>query len=218
MGWIKTTMTQDEVMTELRDAIHNHNSNPAGFYLGYFMQFKRVEQMKRRSIYTPSGWLYPCFRSELSLEINFQTGLSQHQTLIALSGVNNASVAYACPMIFDSNEIYDAPNLDLLRMVDVATSPTTFKANERHFIAFKDKTDVIPVWLSEPIPAESMGFKEWAAKSTGLSRMSGEDVVVLMNKASNAIREMTLKSYEFNIPKTDLYIPESFTLVEFLSG
>lgn len=217
-GWVKTTMTQDEVLRELQDAIHNHNPSPAGFYLGYFLQFKRVEQMMRRSIYTPPGWLYPCLRSELSLEINPQTGLSQHQTLIALSGVNNASVAYACPMIFDLDEIYDLPNLDLLRMVDVASSPKTFKADERHFIAFKSITDVSPVWLSKPIPAKSMGFKEWATEPTGPSKMSGEDVVLLIENASDAIKKTALQYDEFNLPEPDLYVPESFTLVEFLSG
>lgn len=92
-GWVRTTMTQDEVIDELKDVIQNNASNPASFYLGYFLQFKKVEPMYRRSIYSPPGWNHPCLRSELNLEVNPNTGLSQHNTLITLSCVPNANGA-----------------------------------------------------------------------------------------------------------------------------
>ena len=69
-GWVFTTMTESDVLKELKDAIHDKHPAFNIFYLGYFLQFKRVEQMKRRSVFTPLNWHSPYLRAELSLDIN----------------------------------------------------------------------------------------------------------------------------------------------------
>lgn len=217
-AWVRTTKTRDEVLRELRDAIQNQNSARSSFYLGYYMQFKRVEKMVRRSKYTPLAWPEPCLRAELDLEVNSQTGLSQHQTLVALNHVPNARVAYACPMMFDLDEIYDMPNLKRLRMVNVATAPNTFKAGERHFIAFRHKTDTALAWLSEPTQAESTGFEEWATPPNGPPKLSGSEILELITVASSAIAEASRERIYRAINTLVHYVPECFTLLEFASN
>src|SRR4028119_1219889 len=116
-GWVYTTVSNEILLNQLKSAIETNATSVSNLYIGYFLQFKVVQRMMSKSKLKPDIYSTPYFRSELSLERNKNSGMSQHETLIRLSDVTNASVSYACGMLFDLDEIYRPPNLAKLRCV-----------------------------------------------------------------------------------------------------
>ena len=86
-GWSRTELSNTDLFEQLKSSIVAGATSVNQFVLGYFMQFKAVQEMRRLSRYAPSGFAAPYFRIELSLEVNPTTGLSQHETLIRLSQI-----------------------------------------------------------------------------------------------------------------------------------
>lgn len=160
-GWVRTTISEEALLRQLREAIASPSASVPNFYLGYFLQFKCVERMSSRSRYCPPSYSTPYYRAELSLSPNRGSGLSQHETLLRLSGIHRADVNYACCMLFESDEIYDDPDLDKLRVVPVTSGPSGWVTNERHFITFQNVGDATPFWMSEPHEARSVPVTAW---------------------------------------------------------
>jgi hypothetical protein len=121
---------------------------------------------RRRSHLTPSAFVAPYLRSELSVAPNPSSGLSQHETLCRLAQIEGALVYYACPLLFDVDKIYEYPDLQALQIVDVVTAPPDMTNNGRHFLAFQSLTNLTPCWCSEPRPAESRACSDWIREST----------------------------------------------------
>jgi hypothetical protein len=163
-GWVRHDLTPAQFETSLRTAIATQGKMVDRFYVGYFMQFKRVHRMKNRSDYTPAGWHGEHYRSEIDTSIGQSTSLSQHEVLVRLSRLRGADVSYACGMIFDAHAIYDDPSLDTLRIVPVdaavAKGSATWKSGERHFIYFPS-LDGAPEWCSDPFEGVSWHPREW---------------------------------------------------------
>lgn len=159
-GWVRTSVSNEELLDHLRAAVQSRATSVRSFYLGYFLQFKTVQRVTRRSRHFPVGYPIPYLRSELSLEPNKTTRLSQHETLLRLSRINFASVSYACAMLFDLDEVYEKPNLDRLRCVDLLAAPTGWATNEPHFITFRTEDDSAPLWCSQPVEGKSLSFTE----------------------------------------------------------
>ena len=136
-GWVHSEIEDDKLINEIKNAISHQQNKIKKFYLGYFLQFKRVHALFRKSKHKPDNYNLPYFRSELSLKADPYTGLSQHETLLLLSNVKNASVHYACAMLFDIDDIYDTVDLRKLRMVPLKSAPTGWSTNSRHFITFQ---------------------------------------------------------------------------------
>ena len=65
----------------------------------------------------PEHYNTPYFRVKLYTDPSEQTGISQHETLLRLQNITNATVSYACPMFFDIQEIYDNPDIERVKMV-----------------------------------------------------------------------------------------------------
>jgi len=220
-GWVHTTLTTEQLFSELRQAIQSQAFYIDHFYLGYFLQFKIVQRITRQSRLMPSNYTVPYFRSELSLRPNPGTGLSQHETLLRLSDINSTSVCYACAMLFELDEIYEIPDLSRLRCVDVLSSPTGWATNDRHFIAFQGETDPVPLWSSEPVRGEAFGFKEWASPDSkiGPRKLSPQQVIELMEDAVSRIRraprEPQLPLFERKVREPANLLPDSFTIIEF---
>jgi hypothetical protein len=148
-----------EVIQDLRDFIHNDASPRFTSFRAFLLQFKVVEKMRARSAYSPQSWNAPYYRSELYLEPNRKTGISQHEALRRLSGLQGASVSYVCPMIFEEHDVLKQPKVADLQFVEVASSPTGWLTNERHFISFQTPSSP-PTWCSKPVPGKALEFED----------------------------------------------------------
>jgi hypothetical protein len=151
-GWIRTELPDKELVQQLKDAIAGDAQPP--FYLAYFLQFKVVDVVTRRTRLSPPGFVAPYYRSELSLEPNQSSGMSQHEALLRLSQLPRASVNYACPVLPDVDAIYDPPDPATLHFVDVTTAPSGWVTTDRHFIAFRDASGRDVQWCSNPHPGQ----------------------------------------------------------------
>jgi hypothetical protein len=221
-GWICTTLTTEQFFAELSQKIHSSSNNMKHFYLGYFLQFKTVQKMTRRSKLMPEDYTTPYLRSELSVKRNSVTGLSQHETLLRLNEIHSTSVCYACAMLFDLNEIYAIPDLNYLRCIDISSSPKGWATNERHFLTFRCEDDPTPYWFSEPEPASALSFDEWASpdsrigprklRAAGVMQFIEDSARVLTTQKSDR-EQLRLLSDENR--KTLGSLPESFTILEF---
>lgn len=224
-GWVRTSVTTSQLFSDLRDAIQNQANTANNFYFGFFLQFKLVEKMVRSSRLKPVHYATPYFRSELSLYPNPTTGISQHETLLRLNAVAGASVSYACGMLFDIADIWEAPNVSRLRCVDISTAPAGWATNQRHFLAFQIETDPSPFWCSEPVMGKSMSFDEWAFGHDHISpkKMTGNEIHNLIMTTLDEIRRMNKKRIEameadYRREKKDSLtklLPSSFTIVKF---
>lgn len=188
-GWTHSSLSQEQLLNKLKEAIQNKATTLNTFYLGFFLQFKIVSIMSRNSRNKPDNYTLPYYRSEISLKINKKTGLSQHQTLKRLSRIDNASVVYACGMIFDNNDIYKNPDLSDLRMIPVKDSPDYDEKDERHFITFQTKDDPSPLYHSEPVETSSFSAKEWIIGETNHSpkRMDAKQIMDLISVTEKEI-------------------------------
>src|SRR5262245_37654817 len=100
-GWVHTSISNADLYAALASTISVGGSQVQAFHLGYFLQFKVVHTLLRRSHLAPTTFRSPYFRSELSVWPNASTGLSQHETLRRLAAIEGALVYYACPLLFD---------------------------------------------------------------------------------------------------------------------
>lgn len=158
-AWTRSDLTQDELFDELRSAVSGGTISDK-FYFGYFMQYKVVQKVTRRSKYCPSNYSTPYYRSEISLKPNKTTKISQHNTLKSLSSIPNAFVYYVCPMILSSDEIYNEPDPNLLKIVQISSSPGGWSAADRHFLTFRNPSDPSPIWNSEPVRTRSFSLNQ----------------------------------------------------------
>jgi hypothetical protein len=161
-AWVSTTISTSELYNNIRNAIGHNERKVNKLYIGYFLQFKCVDLLNRRSKYTPTTYQLPYYRSELDLNPNKHTGLSQHETLSILSNIENSSVYYACGMLFDILDIYSKPDMEKLRLISVKEAPSTILRNERHFITFQ-QPDLEPHWCSDPVEGKAYSFENWAS-------------------------------------------------------
>jgi hypothetical protein len=209
-GWVAAPSLSNEQLAErLSGAIKIGEQQIQQFYVGYFLQFKVLHEMSRRSRYAPS-YSAPYLRSELSLFPNPSSGLSQHETLLRLSRVHNAFVYYACPRLFDLDEIYDPPDLSTVEIVDVSQAPAGWLPTERHFLAFRKSSLPSPQWLSEPIEAKSFACSEWVTnRNLAPSRRSGAEIVTLIQDCTSALS----RTIDHDVGPRK--IPQSFTILEF---
>lgn len=236
-GWVQTSLTTKQLLTDLKQAVNLNASTQKSFYLGYFLQFKVVQKITRKSDHMPDKYLTPYYRVELSLKPNHHTNLSQHESLLRLSRLPSASVCYACAMFFDLMDIYQPVNLNHLRCVDFSGSPPGWVTNERHFICFQKEEDLTPYWCSTPVLGNAMGFKEWASsQSFGPKPLTSSGLLNLLQESINTLLSTEQRQELGDIPpdsrepraiQLDLLtdeiqpnptiatvLPESFTIVE----
>jgi hypothetical protein len=215
-GWVRTELSNEQFCSELATALASGSSGLSRFYFGFFLQFKIVEIMNRRSRYSPPGFVADYFRSELDLTRSQESGTIQHHLLIALSRINGASVAYACPMFFDIDAIYDPPDLNQLRCVPVTDETPPFDEGERHFIAIQTPTDAWGFWCSQPIDMRHVSFADWVAKNTdiGPKPMDGMQLRALIESSASVARKhgFRVDSDEHELPSS--FLPQSFTVIE----
>jgi hypothetical protein len=159
-------------------------------YIAYFLQFKTVDKMLRRSRLLPKGFTRPYFRSEIRLQKSKNALFSQHDLLLRLATIPSAQVYYACGMMFSVDEVWHAPDLGRLRLIDIRNAPKF--ASGRHFIAFQ-KPDGPASWCSDPVPAGSVTPVEWAGGSRR-SLLTAVELLALLEDAHSAARGLRLPS------------------------
>ena len=208
-GWVNINLPQTQFLNELRSVINNQLTNINKFYIGFFLQFKRVAIVRRRSRLIPNHYNLPYFRSKLSLHPNSNSGRSQHETLLLLQNINNSSVFYACGMLFNVDAIYQQPDLNRLRLVPITSAPPGWNTNENHFIMFQTVDDHNPYWRSEPIKGISYSIEEWSS-----SEAHGP-VKLSPNHLEKMISDVTLLLYDKQNSLTKKILPESMTIMEF---
>ena len=143
------------------------------------------------------------------------SGLSQHETLRRLAQIEGALVYYACPLLFDLDKIYEYPDLDSLRVVDVQSAPPGIKADDRHFIAFQGLSDLTPVWCSEPYPARGQRGSEWIGDAAlRPRRRTGADLVELISKVRSVLSEGLDEPRKY-MGGARPWLPRSFTILSF---
>ncbi|WP_414545292.1 hypothetical protein [Nostoc sp. CCY0012] len=218
-GWTKSDLSEQDLFMQLRSAVSNSSSKLSKFYYGEFLQFKIVEVITRKSKNLPNGFTTPYYRSALSLKPNKLTNKSQHETLCRLSQINGAKVYYACTMIFDQDKLWEEPNLNSLRLVDVETAPNGWLTTESHYIVFQQPNTPNPIWCSDPVPGSALAFGEHLELENQPSRLrlSGEQTISLINSTVDALRS----EYEGEFSQRELfpdvtrYLPDSMSLYEF---
>jgi hypothetical protein len=163
-GWAHAAPTTVDLLGEIEAFLNTGGPQPT-IYLAYFLQFKTVDEMVRKSSFKPAGFVLPYFRSELRMKASKRARYSQHELLVRLCKIPTAKVYYACGMMFSVDEVWDAPDLNKLRMVDVRSAPVLGAG--RHFLCFRKK-DSDGDWCSEPVPASSISAQEWAMRQLEL--------------------------------------------------
>jgi hypothetical protein len=156
-GYFSSEKSAEEVQKSLRTFLHETYGQQSFALRAYFLQFKVVEKLSRRSGATPPGWMTPYYRSELSLEPSKETSFSQHETLIRAASINGAAVSYVCPMIFSADDVKENARFSDLRFVDVNSAPSGWLTAEKHFICFQSP-DGTPVWKSDPVEGRLIEF------------------------------------------------------------
>jgi hypothetical protein len=224
-GWVRTSLSTSQLFSELQSAILNQATTANNFCFGFFLQFKIVKRMVRTSKLKPAQYTTPYFRSELSVDPNPTTGISQHETLLRLNALAGATVSYACGMLFDIADIWQAPSVDKLRCVDITTSPTGWATNQRHFLAFQTETDPSPFWCSDPAEGKSVSFDEWAFRQDNSSpkKMTGNQLHHFVTMVHDAIRDiggsriraLEADCWQRGIDPIPKLMPSSFTIMEF---
>jgi hypothetical protein len=219
-GYARTSLTTRELFSELRGAIQNSSTKVKKFYFGFFMQFKCVDRIVRRSRLMPPHYDPPYYRSPLSLYPNKSTDLSQHETLLRLNGVLGATVQYACAMLFDPEDIWDKPDLNKLRLVDISTAPPGWATNQQHFITFQTENDPSPFWCSEPVQGRSISFYNWAEpQAENIRPIGSEEILHYIEKSYRiSIGKDVDQILTFDPHQTDQYtklIPQSLTIIEY---
>lgn len=232
-GWTKSTLTEQELFNQLKNAISTKKASVPNLYLGEFLQFKVVQRITRKSKKMPTGFTTPYFRSELSLKPNKQTGISQHEALCRLSKVKGSSVYYACPMIFDQDQLWDKPDLKMLRFVDIKTAPKGWITNESHHITFQDPMTSKPMWCSDPVPGRAFSHEELWERNNQRNLLTGNQTISLIQGVSEIVlprpsddteredllvREILIEdesSSEVHYLSESRYLPESMSIYEF---
>lgn len=211
-GWVRALPPHNTFIADLRRSINTGATSLGGrSFLGFFMQFKRVDRVSKGSRKLPPSIRAPYLRARIDLRRNKQTGRSQHETLTRLNAIIGADVYYACPMLLDADQIYDEPDLDTLRLVPLASAPSGYNTNESHHIVFQDESSADWFWCSEPQAATVLRPLQWLQQAPPL----------LMNGAKLAERLEKILAFVAaeREPRSWLYettsIPTSFTVIEF---
>lgn len=218
-----TKVSNKQLFDDLKTAIQNNQRSVQSIYIGYYLQFKVVREIYRRSRYFPTGYTTPYYRSELSVKPNPTTGISQHEILNILSQIQNSIVCYACPMLFDIDVIYNRPQLSDIKFVDIKTAPPGgWLTNQRHFITFEDKNGSNQLWLSEPTPGEVFNIEEWRTlvKNIFPTKESPQIVLELIKSSISLIKELSIKTkYPYvsdYLLEDKQFLPSAFTILELI--
>jgi hypothetical protein len=189
--------------------------------VAYFLQFKVVKPMKNMQKTTPKVvTASPHYRATLDTAKNQKTGHSQHELLYALSKNAGAMVYYACPMIFDREELYLTPvDLDKLQLADLVSCPSDYQDNATHHLYFQTPTSQ-PFWCSIPTQGQSDSPEQFVNKVVEqVSRTSEAETWVQLRKLLLALQQIVMErstqELDDKIEAATAVVHDSLTILEF---
>jgi hypothetical protein len=169
-AYVQTEMSEAELFAELQEAATGSSYRLKRVLVGYFLQFKVVKQLTKKSQAMPTGFTTPYYRVAIETQRKVANDPSQHELLFSLASNPGAMVYYACPMIFDRAELYrPQADLDQLSLADLASAPGPYTDNERHHVCYQDAAGQ-PTWCSEPVPGKGIGAEEFVARLANVVR------------------------------------------------
>lgn len=169
-AYVKTEMSEKQLFKELSDAASNSSYKTKKILIGYFLQFKVVKQLIRRSSSMPAGFYAPYLRVDIDTQRRATNDPSQHELLYSLASNPGAMVYYACPMLFDRVELYrPEADLDQLVLADLRSAPAPYTDNERHFICYQHQSST-PTWCSTPTEGDRINAQEFVKKLAEIAR------------------------------------------------
>jgi hypothetical protein len=206
-AYVRTELDDDKFYDEIKEAAAGSATAPK--YVGYFLQFKVVEERtrKRKSIPKEITESPPFYAVPLTTKRDAEGNLSQHELLRNIQASSkNAFVYYACPMLFDKLDLYlDDPDLNHLRLVDVRSAVSDFSDNQPHHIFFKDKASN-PVWCSEPTDGTVWTVAQMFDRIRTSDTSSQEQASILVKVIETATSPMSKQ-------KEDLKLSEKLALL-----
>ncbi len=158
-----TELSDAEFFAQMKASAMGNDYKLTTRFIAYFLQFKVVNELQKRQKKTPPQIKSnPHYRSTLDTTKNDNTGFSQHELLYRLCKNDGAMVYYACPMLFDKANLYEINvSLDPLRLVDLASCPSDFADNSKHYVYF-DQRASDPVWCSDPVEGKAITPNQFA--------------------------------------------------------
>jgi hypothetical protein len=188
-----TDFSDDEFFKHMSSMAMNSKLKPGSRFVAYFLQFKVVKELQKRSKATPIQiGSRPHYRVSLDTTKNDTTGFSQHELLFNLSNSDlGAMVYYACPMIFDKEVLYvKEVDWDDLRLPELNTCPSDFTDNSNHYIYF-DQKQAPPIWCSEPTEGGSITAAQFAERVVSqLRELSPEESVERTRRLLLGLKEL----------------------------
>lgn len=213
-AFVRSDLSEQEMFNRLKSSALTNGYNLSSTFIGLFLQYKVVKQIQRRLRHTPPMITNrPHLRVSLDTKKNINTGFSQHELLYDLNNNVGAFVYYACPMLFDRSELYNAePDLQSLRLADVASCPDAYSDNDSHFIYFND-TDAQPIWCSEPVDGKAVSPEQMIGSiSQQLESVAKEEGS--QNLWDELFNPIELSKGEEKIRPLDI-VYEALTILEF---
>lgn len=206
-GWIISDAPESDLFADLQSSVTHGSTTVRRMYLGFFLQFKQVTERSRRSKNTPKG-VWPTYHEVLlDLVPSGTTGMSQHETLTRVSQIRDAQACYACPFVFEPEEIYEEPVLDDLRCVPVEDAPTGWRAREDHRLVFRSNSTSRVLWCSEPHEGRAMSFGEWVSEVPRRSPQEMRDFLTSVRGVMDDTTSPPIKNPRFES------VPQSLVVV-----
>jgi hypothetical protein len=117
-------------------------------------------------------------------------------------------------MVFSADELWKAPDLTKLPLVDVRGAPT-YQTNSSHFIGFQSP-DTRPDWCSKPTQAKLVRPADWLSKDSLLN--SSEDVAkylaTVQHDVDGLVAEFVGAARAKGLDIKENRLPESLTILE----
>jgi hypothetical protein len=214
-AFVRTDLSPDQLFGNLKESAEKRGYSLGGFFFGFFLQYKVVRIMQKRSRHTPASISQTQhLRVPLETRKNTNSGFSQHELLYNLAKNRGAEVYYACPMLFDRMQLYSPPNLDLLRLVDTSSCRSSFTDNEKHFIYFSEP-DARPIWCSEPVQGEAVTPAGFAKRIRQL--IASDGTFETQTRLLEYLFDTGTQVPDIEEKRSINLMSESFTLIESLS-
>jgi len=162
-AYVMSQLSDKVLFSKLKTAALTSDYKMGPKFVGLFLQFKVVHELKKKSkTMPPSIKSAPCYRVSLYTSRTATNVQSQHELLYQLSkNTPGAFVYYACPMIFDKVKLYAPPNMADLRLAKVDSCPGPYTDNDKHYI-FYATPNAAPIWKSDPVIGEAVGPEDMA--------------------------------------------------------
>lgn len=217
-AFVKTHVSDSQIFKDLSKAASSSEYKLSKAYFGYFLQFKvvsRLVKFNKKTKTPPQVKNTPFFRTDIYNKRTKSSSYSQHELLFNLAKNKGAMTYYACPMIFNKEDLYKPADLTKLRLVDVSTAPSAFTDNESHHIFFPDEMDD-PVWRSEPVTGRVVSANEFAREIAERANQEKNPAQILVDSLTwlREVGRETDGPLAESFGEFDDFVADTLTIVE----